>query len=172
MNRLFLLVGALLSLAFAAPASAGPILYTVTNANGVFASFTLDDHPTPEPLLQESYAFFFTDVLGTYADGSAKAGLSFYDFATGGGISILTANFTLADLTGIVLFDGAIDMPHLLTFGPTQFTELNDGSIYTISAVTLNAVPEPAAWAMLVLGFGVVGAGIRRRAQTTRVAFG
>ena len=33
-----------------------------------------------------------------------------------------------------------------------------------------NAVPEPATWAMLVLGFGVVG-GVMRRRQNVRVSF-
>jgi hypothetical protein len=32
-----------------------------------------------------------------------------------------------------------------------------------------NAVPEPASWAMLVAGFGIVGAGLRRR--SLRVAY-
>ena len=30
--------------------------------------------------------------------------------------------------------------------------------------VTLNGVPEPAAWAMMIAGFGLVGAAMRRRA--------
>jgi hypothetical protein len=34
------------------------------------------------------------------------------------------------------------------------------------------AVPEPSTWAMLILGFGAVGATMRRRRQTTRLAFG
>lgn len=37
------------------------------------------------------------------------------------------------------------------------------------------AVPEPATWAMMLLGFGMVGFGLRRRQAskvTTRVAFG
>lgn len=32
------------------------------------------------------------------------------------------------------------------------------------------AVPEPASWAMLVMGFGFVGAGLRRRTRVTAIA--
>lgn len=33
------------------------------------------------------------------------------------------------------------------------------------------AIPEPSTWAMLILGFGAVGATMRRRRQSTRVSF-
>jgi len=33
------------------------------------------------------------------------------------------------------------------------------------------AVPEPATWAMLILGFGLVGAALRRRKVATRVSY-
>jgi hypothetical protein len=37
---------------------------------------------------------------------------------------------------------------------------------------TLGGVPEPMTWAMMFLGFGLVGAGLRRRSkQTVRVAY-
>ncbi len=35
-----------------------------------------------------------------------------------------------------------------------------------LDGVTLTAVPEPASWALMVAGFGVVGAVLRRRAAT------
>jgi hypothetical protein len=36
----------------------------------------------------------------------------------------------------------------------------------------LSAVPEPATWAMMILGFGLVGGVMRRRQrQTVRYAF-
>ena len=37
---------------------------------------------------------------------------------------------------------------------------------------TVTAVPEPATWAMMIIGFGLVGAGMRsRRRQTVRVTY-
>lgn len=161
MNRFFVLIGALLSLVSAAPASADPLRYTVTGSNGVFARFVVDSHPTPDPLTLESYAFFLFDVPGTYADGSTTAGLSFYDDSVFGGISIVTWNQQTLDLSGISLFTGPSSAPTLFAFGPTQFTEYQGTATYTITAEA--GVPEPASWAMLLIGTGLAGAGIRRR---------
>ncbi len=41
----------------------------------------------------------------------------------------------------------------------------------TFSPLT-GAVPEPATWAMLIVGFGMIGAAARYRRRSTRVAFG
>ena len=48
-------------------------------------------------------------------------------------------------------------------FGPQQSQ--------TVSAFTLTAVPEAATWAMMVGGFGAVGAALRRNSRTS-VRFG
>jgi hypothetical protein len=42
---------------------------------------------------------------------------------------------------------------------------------FEIDSLGVNAVPEPATWAMMILGFGLVGFAMRRRTVTTRVAF-
>jgi hypothetical protein len=170
MNRLFLLAGALLSLVFAAaPVSAATLLYTVTGPNGFSASFQLNDHPIPNPASapDETYLFYQVDVPGTYSDGSALAGLTFYDDSADGGMSIVTTGFDVVNFTGMALFTGSNLAPTLFAFGPTVFQNFDGPGSFTVTAV---AVPEPAAWAMLVLGFGVVGAGIRRR-QAARVTF-
>jgi hypothetical protein len=49
-----------------------------------------------------------------------------------------------------------------------------NGSSYTIQStgsVTVTAIPEPATWAMMLLGFGMVGAGVRYRRRSTKVAY-
>jgi hypothetical protein len=44
---------------------------------------------------------------------------------------------------------------------------------FKLSSITVNsAVPEPATWAMMLIGFGAIGAGMRRRkANTPRLNF-
>lgn len=44
----------------------------------------------------------------------------------------------------------------------------NEGVL--LDAVSVMAVPEPATWAMLILGFGLVGGALRRRSQTIAFA--
>jgi hypothetical protein len=39
-------------------------------------------------------------------------------------------------------------------------------------AISAAGVPEPATWALLILGFGAIGAGKRRRPSQVRVAYG
>ena len=38
-----------------------------------------------------------------------------------------------------------------------------------VGTVSINAVPEPASWAMLVAGFGLIGAALRRRTAAARI---
>ena len=47
---------------------------------------------------------------------------------------------------------------------------LTDRALFGI-AIANNAVPETATWATMILGFAVVGAGLRRRRPTVRVRF-
>lgn len=42
---------------------------------------------------------------------------------------------------------------------------------FKISQLSISAVPEPATWAMMILGFGVVGASMRRKAAKVSYAF-
>jgi hypothetical protein len=54
----------------------------------------------------------------------------------------------------------------LTTGGATRIGTL----VTDVRGLTATAVPEPETWAMMVLGFGLVGAAVRRRAATTATA--
>lgn len=52
------------------------------------------------------------------------------------------------------------------TGAPGSFTEYSTafGSPFDTLTLSTGAVPEPASWAMMIAGFGLVGAALRRRA--------
>ncbi|KQS02856.1 hypothetical protein ASG11_00015 [Sphingomonas sp. Leaf357] len=90
-------------------------------------------------------------VVGTTPATLYELGLSFEGMDT-----------TLALLEGNPYAGGRVDL-RLGTDGNGELYLLSKtvGDIYRLSA--LAAVPEPASWAMMILGFGAVGAGLRRR---------
>jgi len=51
-----------------------------------------------------------------------------------------------------------------------QFAAANDPGYAWVDNVSLSAAPEPAAWAMMVAGFGLVGAGLRGRQRVRALA--
>ncbi len=72
-----------------------------------------------------------------------------------------------------LLFDGGTVLSGStawFTFGLTARRSADVSPFYLRQAEFLDAVPEPATWAMLVLGFGFVGASMRRRRVMESVA--
>ena len=54
----------------------------------------------------------------------------------------------------------------------TNGATVDDVRQFRMSAAPTAAVPEPATWAMMLLGFGAIGFGMRRRrSDTVRVRF-
>ncbi len=58
---------------------------------------------------------------------------------------------------------------HKVTLNTLTFTNQPVGTISGALTATIS-VPEPATWAMMVAGFGLVGLGVRRRRATTVAA--
>lgn len=60
----------------------------------------------------------------------------------------------------------ACDFLHTATFGlstPTGTSFTSDSGVFLTGTGTVGGVPEPASWAMLGVGFGVIGVSARRR---------
>lgn len=56
---------------------------------------------------------------------------------------------------------------------PDDILYSGGGTVYAIYGSALNgAVPEPATWAMMITGFGLVGASMRRRRIEKTISFG
>jgi hypothetical protein len=95
-------------------------------------------------------------------------------FATGTIFADLNITGTSLGFTQFVspsdLFSLIDDQP-VFNFGTFNLTSIVSGSsTLRISAAT-PAVPEPATWGMMMLGFGALGGAMRRQRATARVRF-
>ena len=102
----------------------------------------------------------FSDPFTVYAEGCG-----FWGCGTAG---VSNGNLTVSgngELHGILKFTG--------TFTSLTYTDQNDEYWHGIQigiGGLAGGVPEPSAWALMILGFGAIGAGMRRRGSTANVA--
>jgi hypothetical protein len=106
-------------------------------------------------------AFFSLKSLAladTY-NGGVAAGVRFSFFD---GVRTTTQEFTLDKLKGLqtFTFDQARLESFTYAFVGAQGLQLDD---VVVDAAASAAVPEPATWAMMILGFGAAGSVLRRR---------
>ena len=129
----------------------------------------------------------FDRPLGVTASGVEEAIVIYYwsgwvydDFEGGewvGGYSVDLDHYIMTSASDSVTLE--IATPNIVNMDPEgyyQYTEweyLSGIGLYAASdeysspinyRLTLTQVPEPATWAMMILGFGLVGAAARRRA--------
>jgi len=116
-----------------------------------------------------------TGITGT-ADGQAITGLSsfasadnqlfattpFFDFS---GLSFL-ANGVAYNVYG----SGGLGYLFTSTEYPSGSAPDTAADLLSTNRVTLrSSVPEPATWAMMLMGFGAIGAAVRRRTRTASI---
>lgn len=188
MKTLFASIGAA-ALFVAGPAAAATCQFNLAGAvtepgqyNGspLVSVFQLDCNPTPTRTDNGAYPRFDVDGVPGVFNGPGVAGnnglgvgpifvgdLNFYTGPAGGGFGVnnpADMDFGLFSLEGDQLFSGTIENP---TFTPGTYTFTNDfyyGAVNaTLTITALPGVPEPATWAMMLLGFGAIGAACRRR---------
>ena len=161
---LSLILGGLLA---SSPASAFPLLFSFTGQSltgPVTASFQLDSNPTPDRINDQSVfgigQIFFNNVSGVF-NGSAEIAPTI-SFGTGlaSQFQISGSSSGFAQFGGQTVFSGSLSNP-VFTPGTFNFTGFSSGTL-TVSEVTA-AVPEPATWAMMIGGFALAGATMRRR---------
>ena len=85
-----------------------------------------------------------------------------YSFAPVGSPNSVPSNLSFSGTVSL----GAGDIFGFL-FGPGQ---LNSHDLTGFSFTVSDAVPEPATWMTMLLGFGLIGLAIRRRSSTAAVA--
>lgn len=122
--------------------------------------------PVGKTITAANFSSEFGDLQG---DGSTALG-----FVTVGGITVATCASTssqcflgpntpisydfLPSEFGALL--GSVDLAYVQT-SPSRF-----GLSPSTLSITIDGVPEPQSWAMLIAGFGLIGAAMRRRATT------
>lgn len=158
----------------ATPGDATQLLYTLygidTNGKVENSRWYMDSNPLVADYLNGAY-FEVDDLQGSFNYGTDFHAdidnLTFYH------LGAYVAGFsTVFDYQGIVDFNG----PQLYTgpeSAPTMLTgTFNVHDYYSNASFTLNAaaVPEPASWALLMAGFGLIGCTLRARRTTLRYA--
>lgn len=107
--------------------------------------------------------------MNLYLNDFGDASVSYYDQADNwmGTVTyfIVADNF---QFTGFQANPG--QLISRFTFVSTDGGRLNTG-IDNIYAAARGGVPEPAAWAMMLGGFGMIGCAMRRRKQATSVTY-
>jgi hypothetical protein len=151
---------------FGSAAHSAPLLFTLEGSRN--AVFQLDSMPTPDSFT--SLQTNFNNVSGNF--GGVDTVASLINFGTTDGIFSAAALNILAPGLGFTQFSGD------LLFGGTTANPIFTPGVYhlnnpffggpatlTISEAggAASAVPEPASWAMLVAGFGLMGTAARRR---------
>jgi hypothetical protein len=178
MRKAILLAGAALAAAAmtALPAAAGEVLFS---GDGLFGptistlgvveipgdsfsfSFDLPAVIASNPTTQVTNSHYFVD--GTEVTTEPLTSVTFYPASLGGGVDL---NFDPGDTVSLYTSDanGFADLGSNLTITPGHYTFVLDGSSYAGEGeLTVSSAPEPAAWALMISGFGLAGAALRRR---------
>jgi hypothetical protein len=166
-----LALGTALVLAFAAPASAatltvdggwslfgfgptGSAIYDVATETSTY-NFTL----TENALLNVTDAFDFGDTFSFFNNGVALASTGTFDSINyTNNADVAFAGTSYAKFS-VLLSAGSYSLTGIATASPQG----QGGAFVQLASVPAAAVPEPATWGMMLVGFGVVGAGMRRR---------
>lgn len=163
----------------AVPASAATYSFSYQSTESIFGAppQTLTGTFTTSDVATQRFgrtAFEITGITGMLNNQTITGLLTafgpYYYFTTGGQfLDGSGVRFNTDQFTNVAFFQPSA--------GPAdQFRINGGGGISTLGTATSSlvggAVPEPAAWLTMILGFGMLGFGLRRTARTrTSVAF-
>jgi hypothetical protein len=148
---------------------AGSPFQNVFIASPGYSNFGPGNNPTTSSVLvangDESFdvtlAFASSTVsMDVYLNDLGPATVEFFNGAS----SLATFTF-FADALSSNNFQ-TISLTHFVPITRFTFNSTNGGQLNTgLDNVTITAVPEPAAWALMIGGFALAGLGLRRQAK-------
>jgi hypothetical protein len=190
MKTILLTATAALALA-GAPASARVLQFTITNVGGTDRGdfrFRLDEDRVPDVVLRNQVTYGVNPRIAlTYIDvptrgsGTVTTPVTFFNTIQQGGLSF-TGPAGLVQFKNTTLIENAFFDPTLQKAQNKAIFKIGTFALSTTAqnslpnrpfdnySVTIAAVPEPASWALMILGFGVAGAAVRRRAVAVQAA--
>jgi hypothetical protein len=189
-----LAAAAVAALAMPAVASAAILHYEIryvgTAPSGYSFTFDLDTSRAPSFSTASTLRYAPTTITYSlpgsatvYTDTISNLGPSFFSPIDQGGVSILRLPRG-TDLQprffqepGNSLFTGPTSAPlwktgiFQLSMQPKNVPSDVQTFDYRVTITDLSAVPEPATWGMMILGFGLVGAAMRMRRRKVSVFY-
>ena len=149
-------------------ADAAPLLFSFTGqaiTGSVTASFTLDSNPVPDDINnQPAFGFgqvFFNNIPGIFNGKAETASTIAFGTGLAAQFQILGTSAGFAQFGGDTVFTGPFSNP-VFSPGTFNFTGFSRGTL-TVTPAATAAVPESATWAMMLVGFGLIGAALRTR---------
>lgn len=161
-------------LAVAAAAQAAPLLFTLEGSRN--AVFRLDSNPTPSSFT--SLQTNFTNVAGNFGGVDTVASLVNFGRSDGvfsaAALNIQAPGLGFTQFSGPEIFSGTTENP-IFSTGVFNLNNPFFGGPATLTISEIgggigSAVPEPASWAMLIVGFGLVGTAARSRNKKRVIA--
>ncbi len=168
------LLNATVASGHAAAFTAGPNTWTQTDVNGGFSFiYTGADHVFGSTLVHHNANLLSGTFTDAWIQGNGGTGSTNLSVGNGGMFTSLTSDFEhftnldpgsqefAFNLLGVTPAFGAKTGKALKSF------RANGGGNFSFETL---AVPEPATWGLMIMGFGGVGVMIRRRRQSAAFA--
>lgn len=169
MKKIVTALGALATLALSTSANAATFYsYALT---GAYTANWFIPVGAP-PFFLGPVSFGFADVQGTFPGTTTGyvSDIYFYDAANGGGLELVDhyapgGDVSTLNITGLTLYTGTLANPTMKTgiFDLVDYATGAQNYHLVVTLFTETAVPEPASWAMLLVGFGALGGVLRAR---------
>ncbi len=157
----FLIGAAVAVVSISAPANAVLLNFDLSGSRN--ASFQLDSNPTPTTANPGAFGdqIRFVNLPGIFGGVAGTANVS---FGTGiiNRLDISGTPLGFTQFSGPELFTGGAAAPMFST-GTFQLTSIVSGRSTLVISEAMAAIPEPATWAMMIGGFGMIGHAARRR---------